>query len=108
MVAHLLQQIDANLIRLEVLLLQLHNIVSGSLDLFLQRLALVHEPLIFCLEFADLLNKHINVRLLLFAHLFEFRYVGGLIAAHLFQQRNGISLLLPYLLQALVALVRAL
>ena len=31
--------------------------------------------LVFALEFMDFLHKHIDVRLLIYAHLFEFRNV---------------------------------
>ena len=83
-IAHLVQQVYASLVCLEVLVLQLRDVVSARLDLLLQHVLLVEQLFVLPLELSNFLHKQINVRLLLLAHLFKFSNVVRLIAAHLF------------------------
>ena len=82
--AHLLEQLETQLVGLEAPLLELQYVVRRRLDLPLKVALSLQAALVVAFEFRNFLHKHIDVRLLIIAHLLKFSDVITLVCTDLF------------------------
>ena len=72
------------MVGLEAPLLQLQDVVCRRLDLSLKVALSLQAALVVAFEFRNFLHKHIDVRLLIIAHLLKFSDVITLVCTDLF------------------------
>jgi len=89
--AHLLEQLQARLVRLETLLLDLLNVSRCFLEVDLEAVLLAEKLLVLALESFILLLKRCNMRGLLATHLFQLRDGRCLLSTHLFEASDALA-----------------
>ena len=76
------------------------------MELPLEFLLVVEEPLVLALQLCVFLHKQIDMRLLLIAHLFKRADLVRQLSSHLFETQDVLGLFVAHFLETLVALVR--